>query len=40
MFQKDIKAIEKVQRRYTKHINGLSDVPYERRLQKLNTLAE
>ena len=38
MLQKDIKAIEKLQRWYTKHINKLSDIPYKRRLQKLNTL--
>jgi ribonuclease P/MRP protein subunit RPP40 len=35
---RDIDVIEKVQRRYTKTIHGLHDLPYDKRLQELGAL--
>ena len=36
LYKKDIKAVEKVQRRFTKRLSGLRDCSYSERLQKLN----
>ena len=36
LYKRDIEAIEKVQRRFTKRITGLSVYSYSERLQKLN----
>ena len=37
--QRDIQAIENVQRRYTKHIRGLENLSYKERLQELGALS-
>ena len=37
--KKDINAIERVQRRFTKTIRGLHDLPYEARLRELHALS-
>ena len=39
LLRKDANAIEKVQRRYTKYIHGLGDIPYESRLKQLNAMS-
>ena len=39
VYKKDIQKVEKVQRRFTKMINGLKTLPYEERLKKCNLLS-